>query len=75
MTVCGTDIVDQKIGSYTVKAKSRKWTMVALLYLLDTIKVNACKLFSLNKSLNPKKMNSFDFGYQLAEELVMLAIE
>ena len=71
----GTDIVDQKIGSYTVKAKSRKWTMVALSYLLDTIRVNACTLFALNKGLDPKKVNSFDFGYQLAEKLVMPAIE
>ena len=32
----GTDIVDQKIGSYTCKAKSPKWKMVALYYILDT---------------------------------------
>ena len=71
----GTDIVNQKIGSYTVKAKSRKWTMVALLYLLDTISVNTCPLFALSKGVDSKKVNSFDFRYQLAEKLVMPAIE
>ena len=71
----GTNIVDQKIGSYTVKAKSCKWTMVALSYLFDTIRVNACALFALNKGFDPKKVNSFNFGYQLAEKLVMPAIE
>ena len=33
----GTDIVDQKMGSYTCKAKSRKWSMVAFYYILDTV--------------------------------------
>ena len=37
----GTDIVDQKMGTYTVKSKSRKWTMVAFSYLLDTIRVSS----------------------------------
>ena len=57
----GTNIVDQKIGSYAVKAKSRKWTMVAFLYLLENIRVNACALLTLNKGLDPKKVNSFNF--------------
>ena len=29
----GTDVVEQKIGTYTVKSKSRKWTLVAFSYL------------------------------------------
>ena len=29
----GTDVVDQKLGTYTVKSKSRKWTLVAFSYL------------------------------------------
>ena len=40
-TKSGTDIADQKIGSYTVKSKSRKWTKAAFSYLLDTVRVNA----------------------------------
>ena len=44
----GTDIVDQKMGTYTVKSKSRKWIMVAFSYLLDTIRVNACTILALN---------------------------
>ena len=36
-----TDIIDQKMGFYSVKTKSRQWTTVSLAYLLDTIRVNA----------------------------------
>ena len=67
----GTDIVDQKMGTYTVKSKSRKWTMVAFSYLLDTIRVNACSILALNQKKEPKKENAFDFGYALAEQLAM----
>ena len=71
----GTDIVDQKIGSYSVKAKSRKWTMVAFSYLLDTVRINACTLFSLANNDDPTKKNAFDFGYALAKQLVMPHIQ
>ena len=67
----GTDIVDQKMGTYTVKSKSKKWTMVAFSYLLDTIRVNACSILALNQKKEPKKENAFDFGYALAEQLAM----
>ena len=70
----GTDIVDQKIGSYSAKAKSRKWTMVAFYYLLDTIRVNSCTLYALNNKQDPKRTNAFDFGYALAEQLIMPSI-
>ena len=33
----GTDIIDQKMGYYTAKTMSRRWTMVAFAYLLDII--------------------------------------
>ena len=36
-----TDIIDQKMGYYIVKTKSRRWTMFAFAHLLDTIRVNA----------------------------------
>ena len=67
----GTDIVDQKMGFYSTKAKSRKWTMVAFCYLLDTLRVNSITLFSLNKQLKEKKGESFEHGYNLAEQLIL----
>ena len=71
----GTDIVDQKMGSYTVKPKSRKWSIVAFSYLLDTIRVNTSTVFALNNGNNPTKINSFQLGFDLAEALVMAHIE
>ena len=71
----GTDIVDQKIGSYTVKSKSRKWTKVALAYLLDTIRVNSSTLLAMNDGKDPKSINSFNFGFELATDLVMPHID
>ena len=55
------------MGTYTVKSKSRKWTMVVFSYILDTIRVNACTILVLNQKKEPKKENAFDFGYVLAE--------
>ena len=65
------DIVDQKIGSYTCKAKSPKWKMVALYYILDTIRINATTVQALTEKKDPKKMNSFDVGWELAMSLVV----
>ena len=67
----GTDIVDQKMGSYTVKPKCRRWVMVAFSYLLDTIRINSSTVLALNKKVDPKKVVSFDNGYLLAKQLVM----
>ena len=66
----GTDIVDQKMGAYTTKSKSRKWTKVAFFYLLDTIRVNASTVYTLANNLAPTKVNSFDFGLQLVDALI-----
>ena len=49
----GTGIIDQNMGYYTVKTKSRRWIMVAFEYLLDTIRVNASTVLAVNK-LNSK---------------------
>ena len=40
----GTDVVDQKVGAYSVKLKSKRWTIAAFSYILDTVRVNACML-------------------------------
>ena len=37
----GTDVIDQRINSYTCKAKSHRSTMAGFLYILDTCKANA----------------------------------
>ena len=66
----GTDIVDQRISMYTVNTKSRRWTMAAFAYILDTMRVNAQTLFSFKENINPRDMNSFSFGWELVLQLV-----
>ena len=57
------------------KAKSRKWVMVVLAYLLDTIRVNSATLYALNNKKDPTKQNSVKHGYYIAEQLVLLHIQ
>ena len=49
----GTDIVDQRIGFYSSKAKSRRWTMSTFAYMLDTCRINACTVYAMNNSKDP----------------------
>ncbi|XP_041481524.1 uncharacterized protein LOC121428771 [Lytechinus variegatus] len=71
----GTDIVDQRMQTYTTKAKSNRWTMVAFYYLLDTCRVNAQSILSMNQGLDPRKASSFEFGWDLVESLVVPYIQ
>ena len=66
-----TDIVGQKMSFYSCKTKSRKWTLVVFVHLLDTIRVNSATLYALNRNMDPKKQSSFEFGYSLAEHLIL----
>ena len=56
----GTDIVDQRMSFYSCKPKSRKWTIVAFSYLLDTCRVTASTIMALNTSDNELKLFNFD---------------
>ena len=56
----GTEIVDQRMSFYSCKQKSRKWTIVAFSYLLNTCRVNASTIMALNTS--DKELQSFNFG-------------
>ena len=66
----GTDIVDQRIGMYTVNSKSRRWTMAAFAYILDTVRVNSQTMKAINSQTDPRKSNSFLFGWELVLALV-----
>jgi len=71
----GTDIVDQKIGTYTCKAKSSKWKMVAFYFMLDTARVNAQTIFSIKEGKNLKKTNSYNIMIDLIHKLVKPEIQ
>ena len=66
----GTDIVDQKMSTYTCKAKSKKWKHVAFYYMLDTARVNAQTILALRQGKNPRQTNSFEVAFDLVLSLV-----
>ena len=53
-TLGGTDVVYQKMGNYSVKPKSSKWTIAAFSYILSGARVNATTLSRLNQISLPK---------------------
>lgn len=55
----GTDIVDQEMGFYTCKMKSRRWWLVAFSYIPDMDCVNPSTLFALNKKKQPIETRCF----------------
>ena len=69
-TKVGVDIVDQVSQPYTTNSKSKRFTRVALTWCLDTAKVNAKAIWCLNNNKNPRKFDSFEFGWKLATQLV-----
>lgn len=67
----GTDICDQRSGSYTVSVGSRRWTVKIFSYVLDVSRVNSQTVYCLNNGLNPRdKEMSFKFGWELGLSLV-----
>jgi len=67
----GTDIVDQRISSYSSSSKSRRWTHTAFSYMMDTARVNAQCLFALKTEINPRQTSSFLFGFEVVKSLVI----
>ena len=50
----GTDVIDQRMGFYTTKTKSRRWKITTLSYIryryiLDMARVNASTVYVKNK--------------------------
>ena len=62
--------MDQRIGSYSTKTKSPKWTRVAFAYVLDTAQVNASAVFSLSFNLT-SDLDLYELLWDLAGSLVL----
>ena len=60
-SVGGADVVDMVIGKYTTKYKTRRWTMNAFAYMLDTVRTDAHTVFKEIKY----DIRTFDFIWQL----------
>ena len=65
----GTDIVDQMNDFFTTRAKSNRWAMVVLYYMLNTTRVNSKTLHCMKNKIDIRKHKTFDFTWQLANEL------
>ena len=63
------------MGTYSCHTKSRRWTMAAFSYVLDTCRVNASTVFALNKDQDPQKQKSFNFVLDLAAQLILPQIK
>ena len=66
----GTDIMDQRMGNYTTKFISLRWTMAVLCYILDTARVNAQTIYFKNKGEDVRKSDSYQFAKDLVKELI-----
>jgi hypothetical protein len=66
----GTDIVDERIGYYSTNTKSRRWSMAAFEYILDTARINSQTVHALQNAMEPRKINSFEYGWDLAMSLI-----
>ena len=71
----GTDIVDQRMGTYSCHTKSRRWIVAAFAYVLDSCRVNVFTIVALNKGHDPQKQKSFDFVLDLASEFILPQIK
>ena len=68
----GTDIVDQRVDSYTSATKSRRWPIKSLSCMLDKTRVNAQSVYCLNTGKNPRSgVDSRRFGWEMAKSLLL----
>ena len=67
----GTDISDQRSGSFSCATKNRKWPVKVFSYMLDITRVKAQSVFCLNTNKDPRTgVDSFRFEWNLAMSLV-----
>ena len=66
----GTDIVDQLNDYHTCRSRTFRWDVVALFYILDTIRVNSKTIWCIKQGLDVQKFKSFDFAWELAMQLI-----
>ena len=67
----GTDLVDQRASKYCTAIKSNKWTKKHFCFTLDIGRINSQTIWALNNDLEPRKVNSFSYGWELASSLVV----
>ena len=71
----GADIIGQRMGFYSCKLKSKRWTVNAFSYVLDTCRANASTMYAMNNDLQPRNTKYVDFKFELAMSLICPHIE
>ena len=64
----GIDIPDERMGSYTTKYKTRKWTLVALSNVLDIARIKSQAIYVINNA----KEDIDSIEWELMKALVKL---
>ena len=67
----GTDIVDQRSGSFTTSTKAVWWVKKTFSIMLDTTRVNSQTIYFLNQNKDPRKSDSFNYGWELGMSLLL----
>ena len=63
------DIVNQLNNFYTTRSKSKRWDILTMFYILDTIRVYSKILFCIKPKLDIKKEDTFSVTYKLVKSL------
>ena len=71
----GTDMVDQMNDYYTTRSKSCRWVMSALLYMLDTARVNGKSVGCLKNDSDISSTSSYDFSWSSVKALALPHIQ
>ena len=58
------------MATFSCKTKSNRWTIAAFAFFLDLCRVNAATVLAMNRGSNPRKVNFYDFGMDLALRLI-----
>ena len=58
------------MATFSCKTKSNQWTIAAFAYILDICCVNAATVLAMNRGSDLRKINSYDFGMDLALRLI-----
>ena len=66
----GTDIADQLNNYHTCRFRTFRWDVVALFYMLDTIRVNSKTIWCIKQGPDVQKLKFFDFAWELAIQLI-----
>ena len=56
---------------FTTRAKSLRWVMVVLYYMLDTAPVNAKTIWCIKNGIDHHELKSYNFGLDLSKTFTM----